>query len=539
MKKYLRSLVALFFTGGPIWCGLGRSAQTLRVDNGKIVDINGQPTHGDDIVDLGGGFLAPAFLDGHAHPLFAGREAQGPLVNGLQTIEQMVAEVKRFAEAHPDSKWIIGGAYEAAVIERGDFLATWLDEVVSDRPVVLHAVDHHTIWVNSKALEIAEITSSTIDPDGGTIARNPDGSPRGTVREPAAMELILRHAPVRTLESDVAAIAWASRQYLNNGVTAATDAWVEPGMAEAYIAADKSGALLIDMNLFFLAQPDSWRSRFSYFAAMRDEIESLGSSSKLVAKTVKIIGDGALSSGTAALLEPYLDDPTSTGLLIWKDSELLEAALEFDLAKYQLHIHAIGDAAVRQALDVIEKVIAANPSWDRRPVIAHAQLISNHDLGRFAALDVIANYQPLWTYLDPMNTKLIAPRIGDKRNNQQYQLASMFNSGARISYGSDWPITSQIPLEALAIPTHRQSPEGLPKDGWSPQESISIEESLSFYTEGVAYQTFNEYRFGRIEIGKNADLMILSDNPLVVDPHHVSKIIVKSVYKSGIEISFK
>jgi predicted amidohydrolase YtcJ len=307
-------------------------------------------------------------------------------------------------------------------------------------------------------------------------------------------------------------------------------------MAEAYIAADKSGALKIDMNLFFLAQPDSWRDRVTYFAQLRKEIESLGAGSKLAAKTIKIIGDGALSAGTAALLYPYLDDPTSKGLLIWQDDELLDAAVTFDAAGYQLHMHAIGDAAVRQALDTIEKMVAVNPKWDRRPVIAHAQLIDPMDLTRFASLGVIANYQPLWTYLDPMNEKLIAPRIGTERNNQQYQLATMVKSGARISYGSDWPVTSYIPLLALAVPTHRQSPDRMPPDGWSPQEAITVEESLSFYTAGVAYQSFNEERFGQITVGAQADLVHLSRNPMEVAPHEVAQIKVLTVYKSGVAV---
>jgi predicted amidohydrolase YtcJ len=528
--------VATFFSGGTIWCGVGCVASSVRIDGSKIVEINGATYPGDEVVDLQGGFLAPAFMDGHAHPLFGGREAQGPLVNGLQTVAEMVAEVKRFAVANPNTPWIVGGAYEAAVIPGGDFLATWLDEAVSDRPVVLQAVDHHTIWVNSKALEIAGITAGTKDPDGGTIARNPDGTARGTLREPSAMDLIMKHAPARTLEDDVAAIAWASDRYLESGVTAATDAWVEPGMAEAYIAADKSGALKIDMDLFLLAQPGSWRERVSYFAELRKQINSLGAGSKLACKTIKIIGDGALSAGTAALLAPYLDDPSSSGLLIWSDDEILDAAVLFDSQGYQLHIHAIGDAAVRQALDTIEKMAAVNPKWDRRPVIVHAQLIDPQDLPRFASLGVIANYQPLWTYLDPMNKELIAPRLGDARNAQQYQLASMVKSGARLSYGSDWPVTSYIPLAALAVPTHRQSPDHLPAQGWSPQESISVEESLSFYTEGVAYQGFNEKRFGQIAIGMQADLMHLSANPMEVSPHDVAEIKIRAVYKSGVRV---
>ena len=527
-----KGYMATYFHGGTIWCRAGNSASTLRIADGRILEIDTTAHEGDEVVDLNGGFLAPAFLDGHAHPLFAGRESQGPLLNGLQSVELMLAEIARYAEANPDSRWIVGGAYEAAVVERGDFLASWIDGVVSDRPVVLHAVDHHTVWVNSKALEIAGITDLTPDPDGGTIARNPDGTPRGTLREPLAINLITKHAPPRTIKDDVAAIQWASDSYLKAGVTASTDAWIEPGMAEAYIAAEKSGALGIDVNLFFLAQPDTWRERVPYFAQLRNEIEALGQESHLRAKTIKIIGDGALSSGTAALLDPYLDDPTSNGLLIWSDSEMIEAALLFDAAGYQLHIHAIGDAAVRQALNTIEKVIATNPLWDRRPVIAHAQLISPVDLPRFAGLGVIANYQPLWTYLDPMNKELIAPRIGDLRNNSQYQLASMVKSGARLSYGSDWPVTTYLPLAALAVPTHRQDPTGK-SEPWAPSESISIEESLTFYTDGVAYQTFNENRFGRIEVGMAADLVHLSANPLTVNPIDVAEIKVITTYKAG------
>ena len=524
--------MGIYFVGGEIWCGPSKYARSIRIDNGKISEINLSAHDGDQIIDLHGGFLAPAFMDGHAHPLFAGREAQGPLLNKLQSVAEMVAEVKKFAEANPQTPWIIGGAYEAAVIERGDFLALWLDEVVSDRPVVLQAVDHHTIWVNSKALEIAGITNETADPYGGTIARNNDGSPRGTLREPLAMDLIMRHAPMRSIEQDVAAIKWASDRYLAAGVTAATDAWIEPGMAEAYIAAEKSGALAIDISLFFLAQPDSWRERIQYFSALRSEIETLGDDSYLRAKTIKLIADGALSSGTAALLDPYHDDPTSTGLLIWSDAEIFEAAKTYDALGYQLHIHAIGDAAVRQALNTIEAVTALNPPWDRRPVIAHAQLISPVDLPRFNSLGVIANYQPLWTYMDPMNKELIAPRIGNSRNNSQYQLASMVRSGARVSYGSDWPVTSYLPLAALGVPTHRQTPDGK-SEPWSPEETITIEESLTFYTAGVAYQTFNEDRFGGIEVGMAADLVHLSSNPLLLDPLQIPEIVVVATYKAG------
>jgi predicted amidohydrolase YtcJ len=513
-------------------------SSAILIENGRVKALGSEAITetADQTIDLAGAFVMPAFADGHAHPLFAGREAQGPKVNALQSVPEIVAEVKSFAEANPDSKWIIGGAYEAAIIERGDFDAHWLDEVVSDRPVVLQAVDHHTIWVNSKALEIAGITSVTTDPDCGTIARREDGSPKGTLREPAAMDLISKLAPERTLHDELNAIAWASEQYLAAGVTSAMDAWVEDGMSEIYIEAAKTGHLKVDMNLTFLAQPGKWRSRVNYYNEMRAMVEALPVDTGLTAKSVKFIGDGALSAGTAAILEPYLDDPTSKGLLIWSDEEITEAAKTFDKAGLQLHIHAIGDAAVRQALDAIEAVIASNPSWDRRPVITHAQLVDPVDLPRFAALGVIANFQPLWTYLDPMNKELILPRIGENRNNQQYQLRKLIDSGARLSFGSDWPVTDFTPLAALAVPVHRQSPDQQPPEGWSIEQAISIEESMHFYTAAVAHQLFREADYGTLEVGKIADFIVLDRNPTQTRPHNVRDIKVLATYRKGIQV---
>lgn len=523
------------FVNCSVWSSHGQLSNGLLIENERVIALGSQANAAgaDRVIDLAGAFVMPAFADGHAHPLFAGRESQGPKVNGLQSVAEIIAEVKRFAESNPYSKWIIGGAYEAAVIERGDFDANWLDEAVSDRPVVLHAVDHHTIWVNSKALEVAGITAATKDPDGGTIARRDDRSPKGTLREPAAMDLITKLAPARTLQDDLAAITWASEQCLAAGVTCTMDAWVEDGMTEIYIEAAKTGHLKVDMNLTFLAQPGKWRSRLNYYSEMRTQVESLPASSGLTAKSVKFICDGALSAGTAAILEPYLDDPTSKGLLIWSDAEIIEAATTFDNLKLQLHIHAIGDAAVRQALDAIEAVISANPVWDRRPVITHAQLIDPVDLPRFASLGVIANFQPLWTYLDPMNKELILPRIGEGRNNQQYQLRKVIDSGAEISFGSDWPITDFTPLEALAVPVHRQSPDQQPPEGWSIEQAITIEESMYFYTTAVAKQLFRETDYGTLEVGKIADFVVLDKNPMNVDPHEVRSIKVLATYRRG------
>ena len=503
----------------------------LAIEDGRIVATGPAALElPGEVIDLADGFLTPGFIDGHAHPIFAGREARGPKVKNLQSIDEIKKEVARYAKESPNESWIIGGAYEAAIISGGDFDAHWLDEVVSDRPVVLHAVDHHTIWVNSKALEIAGINANTPNPDGGTIARRKDGSPKGTLREPIAFDLILKHAPADSVESDLEAIKYACNELISAGVTTATECWVEPPMAEAYIAAAKSGALTIDMHLAFLVTPQNWQEQVAYIQELRAQISKLGEPNRLKANTIKFLTDGALSSGTAAMLDPYLDNPDSTGLLIWDDENLIAALGAYDLLNFQLHIHAIGDGAINQSLNAIEEVVKTNPTWDRRPVIVHAQLIAPTDLARFKELDIIANFQPLWSYLDPMNKELIEPRIGSERNNRQYQLRTLLDLETRISFGSDWPVTSHKPLDAIFIPVLRKLP-GSKSEPWNITEAITLEESLTAYTANAAYQLFNENEIGKLEPGMKANFVVLDKNPF-----KNTDVKVKSVWIAGLEV---
>ena len=526
------------FRNAQCWSAGKEIFDGILIDNGIIIAIGeiALAASHDELIDLGGAFVIPAFLDGHAHPIFGGREAAGPKINGLDSVEKIVAAVAQFAKDNPEAPWIIGGAYEAAIIDAGAFDAHWLDAVVNDRPVVLHAVDHHTIWVNSEALKRAGINEKTPDPVGGSIARRADGTPQGTLREPAAIALILDKAPPDTIKTDVEAIARACTAYLDNGVTAAIDSWVERDMAKAYLEAAKSGALTIAMNLSFLATPTTWREKIEEFNNFREAFAALPNPDLVKANSIKFLADGALSAGTAALLQPYLDNPLSSGIKIWADEELLEAVSTIDALGYQAHIHAIGDAAVKQALDAIEAMIRVNPLWDRRPVIVHAQLISDEDLPRFKSLGVIANIQPLWCYLDPMNRELIQPRIGVERNNLQFRLRTMINNGAMIAFGSDWPVTSQIPLQALAVPVNRLGPGAQNEPGWNISEAITMEESLTFYTVNAAYQLFREDERGRLEIGMSADFLLLNRNPFETPPHEVASISTKTVYQNGTKV---
>ncbi|MBC7463465.1 MAG: amidohydrolase family protein, partial [Actinobacteria bacterium] len=184
----------------------------------------------------------------------------------------------------------------------------------------------------------------------------------------------------------------------------------------------------------------------------------------------------------------------------------------------------------------VEAMMKVNPTWDRRPVIVHAQLISDKDLPRFKQLGVIANIQPLWCYLDPMNKELILPRIGQSRNDRQYRLRTMLDKGVMIAFGSDWPVTSELPLRALAVPVHRASPDAPRGQGWNMAEAITMEESLTFYTANVAYQLFRENERGKLEIGMLADFIVLDKNPLKIDLREIADIVIRAVYQKGIQV---
>ena len=525
------------FINGKVWDGeSGSSLSTsLTIENGQIVSPQ-VDLKVDNEIDLAGKFVMPAFADGHAHPLFGGRESQGPAVTGLTSIEATVEAVRRYANDHRDEEWIVGGAYNATLEPSGNFDAGWLDAVVADRPVLLHAMDHHTIWVNSKALEIAGIAEVTGNPPVGTIERRADGSPLGTLREWDAVALITRHLPDRPLALEIAAIEYAATRYAQSGVTWVQDAWIDRGMCEAYVEAERLGKLSIGFNLGFRADPSTWREDLPYFLEQREIVNALPSPRNLTAKTVKFFADGVIEGGTAALLEEYCDHPGYHGMAVWGPDELTQAMIAFDAVGFQIFVHAIGDAGIRISLDAIESTILRNPPRDRRPVITHIQLLDPNDLPRFRKLEVIANFEPLWTCLDPMQVVLSVPRLGTERTARQYQMRSLLDDGVMLSFGSDWPVTSEVPLEGLSVAVHRQTPDREPPTGWIPEERITMEEALMAYTSGVAYQSYEEHSWGRLMPGMEANLIILDDDPRTIDPHLAAKSTVLATYRRGVRI---
>ncbi|WP_283608362.1 amidohydrolase, partial [Mycolicibacterium poriferae] len=352
------------FTGGTIWTGDGDTDALLVTDG--VVTATGRAAQRDDaqVVDLDGGFLMPSFGDGHAHPLYGGLEAVGPAVRSCGSVDEIVTAVRRYADAHPDEEWIVGASYDGSLAPHGLFDARWLDAAVPDRPVVLRAWDYHTLWCNSAALQRAGITADTPDPPLGEIPHREDGSVLGTLREWGATDLMMRVMPARDEQVRIAALGTAADYYAARGVTWVQDAWVEPADVETYAAAARQDALRMRFNLALYADPRHFDEQVTQFAEQRRRVEAAGNA-LLTAHTVKFFADGVVENETGALLAPYCSGLHShsgdnRGMRNWEGDALAEAACRVDELGLQIHIHAIGDAAVRQALDAIDEVVRRN-----------------------------------------------------------------------------------------------------------------------------------------------------------------------------------
>jgi predicted amidohydrolase YtcJ len=449
-------------------------------------------------VDLEGVALAPAFRDGHAHPLFAGREALGVQVSECSTIEEVVLRVAEHAATNAD-QWIIGGAYDRSL--HPSPRAEWLDAAVSDRPVVLHASDHHTIWVNTEALRRAGLTERIPDVGNGSVDAD-SGGPTGVLREPGAMALVLDLIPKPTLESELAALDWAQERMLTLGIVEVQDAWVTRAEAETYLAATRGERLKLAFNLAFRIEADSWRENVEYFETVRAEIQALDNP-RIRVNAAKFFADGVFGSGTAMVSEPYLDRPHH-GEPVWQREELFEATRFYSQNGYQLHIHAIGDAAITLALDAIEH--SGAQGQDLPSVIAHAELIADSDLPRFKALNVVANMQPLWAKEDGMLLSC-EPGLGRRRIDRMYRMRDLLTHGGQLAFGSDWPVSSVDPLLGIATAVTRAASHG---ESWTPDQAISLNEAVRAYTAGVTAQ------LGRpdpLSVGSPADFLTLDGSP--------------------------
>ncbi len=491
------------------------------------------------VIRLDGETLLPGFQDAHIHPV------QGELTAMRCDLKDVAPDriadaIRRYAASHPERDWIIGAGWSVTDFPDAAPRRSALDDLVPDRPVFLWSRDGHSAWVNSRALELAGISAATPEPPGGRIVREADGSPAGTLRE-GAMSLVEELAPPPTREDHVAALAAAQRRLHALGITAWQDASVyDPDACARQLAAYRSaaggGSLQARVVAALFWDPRRGVEQVDGFLAQRAEA-SIG---RLRAGTVKIWVDGVIEGLTAALLDPYLDEDgratENRGMALVPPEPLREAVIALDAAGLQVHLHAIGDAAVRSALDAIEVARARNGPSDLRHHIAHIQLIHPDDLARFAALGATANMQPIWACHEAVMDERTVPFLGPERTGWQYPFASLLQNGARLAGGSDWPVTSANPMREIEVAVTRIDPDARANAPFLPEQRLGLDEALAAFTIGSAWVNHLDAETGSIEVGKLADLTLLDRDLRAADAGPPGRATAQATWVEGLEV---
>jgi len=502
-------------------------AQAVAVKGERIVSVGTDESVAEliglktEVHDLHGRMLLPGFQDAHVHPPSGGLEMLECNLNEAYTREGYERIVADYASEHPDVEWIRGGGWSMDSFPGGIPTKEILDRIVPDRPVYLPNRDGHGAWVNSRALELAGITRETPDPPDGRIERDDAGDPAGTLHE-GAMDLVDKLMPPVT-EAEWEEGLRVAQQYLHSlGITAWQDAIVGGpyDTLGAYTATAGRGALTARVIGSLWWDRHRGEEQVDELVAKRAR-SSVG---RFRATTVKIMQDGVIEDFTAGVLEPYLGPdgtPTSNRGMSFVDPQLLKASVtRLDAEGFQVHIHAIGERAVREALDALEAARAANGANDHRHHIAHIQVVHPDDIPRFHQLGVVANAQPLWATLEGQMVNLTIPFLGPERSGWQYPFATLVRSGARLAFGSDWSVSSPNPMWEMAIAVHRKEPrryadmvgERATNEVFLPDERIDLATAIHAFTMGSAYVNHLDDVTGSIEVGKEADLVVVDRN---------------------------
>ena len=493
------------------------------------------------VEELDGRWVLPAFHDSHVHPIQAGLEMNQCDLTGLSTLEGYLEAIGAYAAANPERAWVTGGGWSMDSFPGGVPSAEPLDRLLPDRPVFLPNRDHHSAWVNSRALEIAGIDADTPDPADGRIERDAAGRPTGALHE-GAMALVGSLVPAPTSSDLTEALLTAQRHLHSVGIVGWQDALVGDGLGmpdslPTYLAAKGSGALTAKVVLAQWWDRDRGLEQLPELISRR----ALAAQAGLDAASVKLMQDGVCETHTAAMLDPYLDShghlTDNRGLSFIPAEALAAYVAALDAAEFQAHIHALGDRAVRDSLDAIEHARAVNGASGLRHHLAHVQVVDAIDVPRFAELEVTANIQPLWACRDEAVEVLTLPFLAPAARKQQYVFGSLLRTGARIACGSDWPVSDPAPLLGMHVAVNRRSPDQ-PADAAPllPEEALTVAEAVAGYTTGTAYLNRLEGSTGRIETGYAADLIVVDHDILSEDTIALAQTRVTNTYVDGREV---
>ncbi len=403
--------------------------------NDEIKALAGPETH---TIDLDGKMAVPGFHDAHVHPTMGGYALLGCSLESESSVSAIIDKVTACASEEGDG-WLQGHAFDLGLFGQDGPNKILLDEIDTERPIILWGSDGHSAWVNSRALELTGITAETLDPPLGVIERDPDGEPSGTLRE-TAQELVRAVMPAPAHESNIEALSAGIRHLNSLGITSYIDAWVGMEDYQSYQAIDQARGLTARVVTSLTYESEFAKHHGDEFEQVLDGRKAY-ESERLNHDSVKLFLDGVLEGETAALLEPYIGKHGQAGELILDPDKLSAAVIRFDAMGLQVHMHAIGDGAVRAGLDAIEAARRQNGWSDNRHHISHLQMIHVDDIERFASLDTAANFQALWAEPDEWVMKLNLPVLGEERVQAMYPIASVQKAGGRIVGGSDWNVS--------------------------------------------------------------------------------------------------
>jgi predicted amidohydrolase YtcJ len=497
-------------------------AEALAVRGGKIRCIGkmefiilecGGADEGADTIQLRGRFVMPGFNDAHVHLGGAGSDTLSVRLNGTASIEELQKRLSDAVAQHKEGEWITGSGWDHTLWPDKKFPnRQQLDSVSPKNPVLLTHISGHVAVANSLALQLAGIDKNTPNPSGGQIERDANGDATGMLEEGSAMELVQYKVPEASEDARRQGLELVLADVAKNGVTSVQDnsEWED---FEVFQQLKEEGKLTVRIT--------EW---LPFDAAVKDlqNMRSEGGVSDPMLRTGALKGftDGALGSRTAAMLAPYSDDPSTSGILTHPPDKLRAMAIERDQAGFQITFHAIGDKANRVALDVFEAVEKTNGKRDRRDRIEHAQVVAPEDFARFAQLNVIASMQPSHETTD---MRWAEARVGPERAKGAYAWATMLKNNVRLAFGTDYDVEPISPMRGLYACVTRELPGGGPAGGWQPQEKISLDDCIRAYTSGSAYAQFDEGKKGELKTGEYADFIVLSNDLTKVPPSEYVK----------------